>query len=401
MSEVDISNKLDDERSTTVWHSNSAAGNTDSMNTVDGPLKEIDMKILANDTKQRSLPPSHVVNPWNTNAKSKTDKGYEKVPHQERLQKPETKKANQEKLADFESWPSLRETKENINDYKNSNPTEVSNSSNEENIKTTSRKKGNRQKWVPLPLDPKGNEGENLNSEDNQYSRRSPSWRGGERSRGRRGAGGIYRGGRGRRGGGRGFDRRIQYANNSYQFSYLTPYDTTMYMAQTFSGICYYDNSNYSNMLDQSLLKDDIRRQIEYYFSTENLAKDVYLRQQMDAEGYIPLSLISSFFRVQALSQDKDLIREAMLESDKVEVKDELLRSLEDPTKWPVLVSRNVSETNGIAENKNAQVVNKPEKETNSDDGTTQLLHVNPEIKGIGISCRTEPFAKDPEPVDL
>ena len=63
---------------------------------------------------------------------------------------------------------------------------------------------GNRQKWVPLPLDPKGNEGENLNSEDNQYSRRSSSWRGGERSRGKRGAGGIYGGERGRRGGGRG-----------------------------------------------------------------------------------------------------------------------------------------------------------------------------------------------------
>lgn len=49
--------------------------------------------------------------------------------------------------------------------------------------------------------------------------------------------------------------------------------------------------------------------------------------------------------------------------------------------------ARNLS--TGIAENRNAQVVNKPEKETNSDDGTTQLLHVNPEIKGIGISCRT------------
>lgn len=45
---------------------------------------------------------------------------------------------------------------------------------------------------------------------------------------------------------------------------------------------------------------------------------------------------------------EKILSPQAMLESDKVEVKDGLLRSLEDPTKWPILVSRNVSETNGM-----------------------------------------------------
>lgn len=28
----------------------------------------------------------------------------------------------------------------------------------------------------------------------------------------------------------------------------------------------------------------------------------------MDAEGYIPVSLVASFYRVQALSQDQDLI---------------------------------------------------------------------------------------------
>lgn len=72
---------------------------------------------------------------------------------------------------------------------------------------------GNRQKWVPLPLDPKGQDGENSNPSPDPDSsfqtRKSPSWRGvspgGRGGRGRRGAGGMYRGGRGRqRGGGRG-----------------------------------------------------------------------------------------------------------------------------------------------------------------------------------------------------
>lgn len=73
---------------------------------------------------------------------------------------------------------------------------------------------GNRQKWVPLPLDAKGQEGDQNQPTDSDVTgsfatRRSPSWRGvspgGRGGRGRRGAGGMYRGGRGRqRGGGRG-----------------------------------------------------------------------------------------------------------------------------------------------------------------------------------------------------
>jgi len=39
----------------------------------------------------------------------------------------------------------------------------------------------------------------------------------------------------------------------------------------------------------------------EYYFSNENLEVDVFLRQQMSNEGYVPLSLIASFHRVRSL----------------------------------------------------------------------------------------------------
>lgn len=43
--------------------------------------------------------------------------------------------------------------------------------------------------------------------------------------------------------------------------------------------------------------------QIRYYFSVENLCKDMYLRRQMDEEGFIPISLIKGFSRVKTLSQ--------------------------------------------------------------------------------------------------
>ncbi|RRT37524.1 hypothetical protein GW17_00000289 [Ensete ventricosum] len=44
-----------------------------------------------------------------------------------------------------------------------------------------------------------------------------------------------------------------------------------------------------------------LMRQIEYYFSRENLCKDSFLRINMDGQGWIPVSLIASFNRVSSL----------------------------------------------------------------------------------------------------
>ncbi|CAK0859692.1 unnamed protein product [Prorocentrum cordatum] len=41
--------------------------------------------------------------------------------------------------------------------------------------------------------------------------------------------------------------------------------------------------------------KASLRKQVDFYFSVDNLCKDVYLRQQMDQEGYCKLDLIANF----------------------------------------------------------------------------------------------------------
>ena len=51
----------------------------------------------------------------------------------------------------------------------------------------------------------------------------------------------------------------------------------------------------------------------EYYFSDDNLQKDFFLRNQMDDEGFVPISVIAGFNRLQALTQDTDLIKEVGL----------------------------------------------------------------------------------------
>lgn len=48
----------------------------------------------------------------------------------------------------------------------------------------------------------------------------------------------------------------------------------------------------------------------EYYFSLDNLERDFFLRRKMDQEGFLPIGLIASFHRVQALTTDVNLIME-------------------------------------------------------------------------------------------
>lgn len=58
----------------------------------------------------------------------------------------------------------------------------------------------------------------------------------------------------------------------------------------------------------------------------------------MDDEGYLPITLIASFHRVQALSAELPLVLTAIKESDKLEVfQDFKVRTKDDPMKWPIV----------------------------------------------------------------
>lgn len=65
-----------------------------------------------------------------------------------------------------------------------------------------------------------------------------------------------------------------------------------------------------------------IRNQVEYYLSVNNLLRDGYLRQQMDSEGWISLSVIIQFRKMASLSQDMSEIVAALQTSTEVDVKD-------------------------------------------------------------------------------
>mmetsp|Transcript_28077 Transcript_28077/g.39609 ORF Transcript_28077/g.39609 Transcript_28077/m.39609 type:complete len:967 (-) Transcript_28077:123-3023(-) len=107
--------------------------------------------------------------------------------------------------------------------------------------------------------------------------------------------------------------------------------------------------------LDGEALTEAIQKQIEYYFSVENLIKDLYLRKHMDEEGWISLPFVCSFNRVKTLCPDLvtifDVIQKsALIECSKVAADAQghpayhtNIRRKEDPKFW--VLPANLRET--------------------------------------------------------
>ncbi|XP_042323642.1 la-related protein 1B isoform X6 [Sceloporus undulatus] len=130
--------------------------------------------------------------------------------------------------------------------------------------------------------------------------------------------------------------------NHEYSYGYREQYnernDQLFQSDLNTSMMYYYDDGTGVQMytVDETLLKEYIKRQIEYYFSVENLERDFFLRRKMDQQGFLPISLIASFHRVQALTTNINLILEALKDSTEVEIVDQKMRKRVEPEKWPI-----------------------------------------------------------------
>ncbi|KAL8681162.1 MAG: hypothetical protein Q9186_002694 [Xanthomendoza sp. 1 TL-2023] len=62
-----------------------------------------------------------------------------------------------------------------------------------------------------------------------------------------------------------------------------------------------------------------VSMQMEYYFSVDNLCKDLYLRKHMDSQGFVFLSVLARFNRIRQLTQDLELVRYVCLNSPQIE----------------------------------------------------------------------------------
>ncbi|XP_075458268.1 la-related protein 1 isoform X1 [Ascaphus truei] len=229
--------------------------------------------------------------------------------------------------------------------------------------RSAQKKKGNKHKWVPLQIEvkPEGprdktasrNNRQNeqqrhpLNRSDpkawypdNKHERDWPDYDDASSVKSEGAVRGGFRGrGRGRaRGRGRGRGGTRSHFDAPYGYRKFEGSDGSRGPKYPSNITYYYDNMSSSELysVDQELLKDYIKRQIEYYFSVDNLQRDFFLRKKMDAEGFLPIGLIASFHRVQALTTDVGLIVKALKDSKVVEIIDEKIRRKEQPNAWPL-----------------------------------------------------------------
>ncbi|KAL3530103.1 hypothetical protein ACH5RR_009425 [Cinchona calisaya] len=81
-------------------------------------------------------------------------------------------------------------------------------------------------------------------------------------------------------------------------------------------------------------LRGNIMKQIEYYFSDENLQNDHYLLALMDDHGWVPISIIADFKRVKKMSTDIPFILDALQASSTIEVQGDKVRRHDEWSKW-------------------------------------------------------------------
>ncbi|KAL1566644.1 la-related protein 1B-like [Salvia divinorum] len=81
-------------------------------------------------------------------------------------------------------------------------------------------------------------------------------------------------------------------------------------------------------------LLNKILNQIDYYFSNENLVKDIHLRKNMNHEGWVSVYLIAGFNKVRQLTDNIHLILDALQASNIIEVQGDKVRRRGDWLKW-------------------------------------------------------------------
>lgn len=78
-----------------------------------------------------------------------------------------------------------------------------------------------------------------------------------------------------------------------------------------------------------------LTNQISYYFSTENLKKDLYLRKLMNSQGFVPIAKIASFFRVSKLTGGNyDMVIAAIEQTKGLEMRNHKVRLASDFESW-------------------------------------------------------------------
>lgn len=97
-----------------------------------------------------------------------------------------------------------------------------------------------------------------------------------------------------------------------------------------------YYNGVFVPHMDPKVTAEQAKKQLEYYFSPENLVRDIFLRQNMDVDGYVPVIMVANFQAVYMIHQDYASLLDALRSSTVVELDllNEKIRVRDGWQKW-------------------------------------------------------------------
>eukprot|EP01114_Cavostelium_apophysatum_P017765 TRINITY_DN5353_c0_g1_i2.p1 TRINITY_DN5353_c0_g1~~TRINITY_DN5353_c0_g1_i2.p1 ORF type:complete len:904 (-),score=234.82 TRINITY_DN5353_c0_g1_i2:344-3055(-) len=115
--------------------------------------------------------------------------------------------------------------------------------------------------------------------------------------------------------------------------------------------------------MEEDQMREALLKQIEYYFSVDNLCKDLFLRQQMNEEGWVPLTLVMNFNRVRTLGADYETTLDVLATSKIIELKNDYVRKAGDWNTW--LFPKKEEATGALAQETKSEITteNKPKAE--------------------------------------
>jgi la-related protein 1 len=146
-----------------------------------------------------------------------------------------------------------------------------------------------------------------------------------------------------------------------YPTNTRNPQNTTR-RYQGYQGEGYYD-PRYPRPNKPESLVETIVRQVEFYFSVNNLCRDVYLRMRMSQDGWVPLQIICNFNKMKQLTTDKRLILDSLkAASTKLEV-DDARQRLRIKGDWATWVFPKDEETGGYLTGEGLKFLSKEEAE--------------------------------------
>jgi la-related protein 1 len=130
-----------------------------------------------------------------------------------------------------------------------------------------------------------------------------------------------------------------------------------------YQGEGYYDPTRYARPNKPETLSETIVRQVEFYFSVNNLCRDVYLRLRMSQDGWVPLRIVCNFNKMKQLTTDKRLILDTLkASSTKLEV-DDARQRLRIKGDWATWVFPKDEETGGYLTGDGLKFLSKEETE--------------------------------------